>query len=106
MSWLRFGVGAMVLAICVAAKAKKRNMKVPTNSPDIATTWARTSLGKYSSLFFLLPRSISRSPAGAPLPFGRRRGFCMITVVVRTRKDEDKSSEKSDVKRGDCRLEQ
>lgn len=37
---------AAVLATCVAVNAKKRNKKVPKNSPHAATKWLRTLFGK------------------------------------------------------------
>jgi len=53
-------LGGPVLAICVPAKEKKRNKKVPTNSPKAATMLFRVVEGLASM----------GSPDWAPCPFG------------------------------------
>jgi len=47
-SWSRDGAvgGVMVFAIWVAAKAKNKNINVPTNSPVMATKWPLTSFAR------------------------------------------------------------
>ena len=68
----------MLFAIWVPLKAKKRNMMVPTNSPDMATKWSfHTLLG--DSLFC----STSKG-CGFLGPTGRRRGlFTMMDYGTR-----------------------
>lgn len=87
----RFGIfGSMVFAIWVPPKAKKRNMVVPTNSPDIATIWPLAVLEREAgSSSRPRWRSTSAKGAGCEAALGRRRGFCIV-VVIHQRNNQSK----------------
>jgi hypothetical protein len=68
--------GAAALATCVAAKAMKRNMNVPANSPSHAIASFRTQLGTKA----IRLRRLSFGGAPVSLVVNGSTGFLKLTI--------------------------